>query len=237
MFWNPWTIGAAIGAGTSLLKGSDPLKGAAIGGIMGGVGSQFAGADAVSGVGSSTGGVSGVGTVPTGSSIGAGSTSPLSAGGILNGAGTNALAGGNVAQGMAMNGSALAGSSTLPTSFLPPTMPEVGMFNSFNPLTNAPTGFGVTQAATNSAMPLISSGASSGGLELNPAASGFSRFIDGLPDYVTPDNVIGAANILSQSQPQQPRMPTSSASVSRGSQRQGNIDYGMAQPIRRRGIL
>ena len=162
-------------------------------------------------------------------------------GGALKGAALGGAGGliGNALQGSeaAIEGAkAIEGASQV-GSFLPPTMAEVGAGNAFDFATNAPTGFGVTQAATNSAMPLISSGASSGGLELNPAASGFSRFIDGLPDYVTPDNVIGAANILSQSQPQQPRMPTSSASVSRGSQRQGNIDYGMAQPIRRRGIL
>jgi len=68
-------------------------------------------------------------------------------------------------------------------------------------------------------------------------SNAFQNFSSNLPDYVTPDNVVGAANILSQSQPQQMPMPTSSASVSRGSQRQGNIDYGMAQPIKRRGIL
>ena len=125
-----------------------------------------------------------------------------------------------------------------PTSFMPPTMAEDGAFKAFNMATNAPTGFAVTDAAKRAAMPLISNGgAAYGGITLDPAASGFSRFLDGLPDYVTPENVLGAANILSQSQPQQMPMPTSSASVSRGTPRQGAIDYGMAQPIKRRGLL
>jgi hypothetical protein len=34
-------IGAGVGAGTSMLTGNDPLKGAALGGAMGGVGSQL----------------------------------------------------------------------------------------------------------------------------------------------------------------------------------------------------
>jgi hypothetical protein len=227
MFWNPWTIGAAIGAGTSLLRGSDPFKGAAIGGIMGGVGSQFANADAVSGVGSSTGGVSGVGTVPTGSSIGAGSTSPLSAGGILNGAGTNALAGGNVAQGMAMNGSALAGSSAIPSSAIIP-----GSIESSGMVAGASGNLVNPEYFVGAGTPFQTFTGGEGVL-----SNAFQNFSSNLPDYVTPDNVVGAANILSQSQPQQMPMPTSSASVSRGSPSQGNIDYGMAQPIRRRGIL
>jgi hypothetical protein len=124
-----------------------------------------------------------------------------------------------------------------PTSFMPPTMAEDGAFKAFNMATNAPTGFAVTEAARQAANPLIAGGASAGGLSIDPAASGFSRFLDGLPDYVTPENVLGAADILSQSQPRQMPMPTSSASVSRGTPRQGAIDYGMAQPIRRRGLL
>jgi hypothetical protein len=186
----PFLTGAATGGVLGFATGKDPLKSALMGGVMGGIGSKIAGAEAVSGVGSSTGGVSGVGTVPVNSG-----------------------------------------------SFMPPTMPETGMFNAFNTATNAPTGFAVTEAATQAANPLIAGGASAGGLSIDPAASGFSRFLDGLPDYVTPENVLGAANILSQSQPQQMPMPTSSASVSRGKPRQGAIDYGMAQPIRRRGLL
>jgi hypothetical protein len=131
------------------------------------------------------------------------------------------------------------------------------MFNSFNTATNAPMGnpaasivgstgemapnMGLVQTMTQGVQdfsPLMTrGGASAGGLSVDPAASGFSRFLDGLPDYVTPQNVLGAANILAQSQPQQMPMPTSSASVSRGTPPQGAIDYGMAQPIRRRGLL
>jgi hypothetical protein len=206
----PFLTGAATGGVLGLATGKDPLKSALMGGVMGGIGSKIAGAEAVSGVGSSTGGVSGVGTVPVNSG-----------------------------------------------SFMTPTMPETGMFNSFNTATNAPMGnpaasivgstgemapnMGLVQTMTQGVQdfsPLMTrGGASAGGLSVDPAASGFSRFLDGLPDYVTPQNVLGAANILAQSQPQQMPMPTSSARVSRGTPRQGAIDYGMAQPIKRRGLL
>jgi hypothetical protein len=210
-FLIPFAKSLAINAGKNILSGDDPLKNASnaliSGGILGGISGDFAGADAVSGVGSPTGGVAGVGTVPP--------------------------------------------------SYTPPTLPQEGMFSKFNLATNAPMGnpaasiIGSTgEMAPNMGMvnpmtqgvqdysPLMTrEGASAGGLSVDPAASGFSRFLDGLPDYVTPENVLGAANILSQSQPQQMPMPTSSASVSRGTPRQGAIDYGMAQPIRRRGLL
>ena len=212
-FLLPFAKSLAINAGKNILSGDDPLKNASnaliSGGINAGIGG-FGGAEATSGVGTPTGGVSGVGTVPVNSG-----------------------------------------------SFMPPTMPETGMFNTFNTATNAPMGnpaasivgstgemapnMGLVQAMTQGVQdfsPLMTrGGASAGGLSIDPAASGFSRFLDGLPDYVTPENVLGAANILSQSQPQQMPMPTSSASVSRGTPRQGAIDYGMAQPIRRRGLL
>lgn len=209
-FLIPFAKSLAINAGKNILSGDDPLKNASNALISGGINagmSGFGGAEAVSGVGSPTGGVAGVGTVPP--------------------------------------------------SYTPPTLPQEGMFSKFNLATNAPMGnpaasiigstgemapnMGLVQAMAQGSQdfsPLMTrGGASAGGLSVDPAASGFSRFLDGLPDYVTPENVLGAANILSQSQPQQMPMPTSSASVSRGTPRQGAIDYGMAQPIKRRGLL
>lgn len=100
-------IGAAVGGGTSLATGNDPLKGALMGGITGGV----------------TGGISGLG----GSAGAAGSTSPLSSGSILNGAGTNVLAGGDPAKGLMMNASALASSPAGIPSLLTPSVPNAAM--------------------------------------------------------------------------------------------------------------
>jgi hypothetical protein len=86
-FWNPWTIGALLGAGKSLLTGEDLIKGAAVGGVAGGIGSQFAGSDAVSGVGSAPSGVSGVGAAPgVGSSVVPGS---IESSGMVTGASGN----------------------------------------------------------------------------------------------------------------------------------------------------
>jgi len=79
-------IGAALGGGTSALRGKNPIEGALIGGLTGGV----------------TGGISG-------GAMG-GSSSPFSLGSILNGIGTNAAAGGDPVKGLAMNAAALAGS-------------------------------------------------------------------------------------------------------------------------------
>ena len=44
-------IGAGLGAGTSMLSGQDPLKGAALGGAMGGATAGFGGAGVASGAG------------------------------------------------------------------------------------------------------------------------------------------------------------------------------------------
>jgi hypothetical protein len=79
-------LGAALGGGTSALRGKNPIEGALMGGLTGGV----------------TGGISG-------GAMG-GSSSPFSLGSILNGIGTNAAAGGDPVKGLAMNAAALAGS-------------------------------------------------------------------------------------------------------------------------------
>ena len=79
-------IGAALGGGTSALRGKNPIEGALMGGLTGGV----------------TGGISG-------GAMG-GSSSPFSLGSILNGIGTNAAAGGDPVKGLAINAAALAGS-------------------------------------------------------------------------------------------------------------------------------
>lgn len=80
--------GALLGAGSSLLMKKDPITGAVLGGVTGGL---FGGG-------------------PSPAPAAAGSTSPLSTGSLLNGAGTNLLAGGDPLRGLTMNASALAGS-------------------------------------------------------------------------------------------------------------------------------
>ena len=81
MLWAPILWGAGLGAASSLLQKKDPITGALIGGVTGGVLGNVGGATEVSGVGGSTGGVSGVGTVPTG----AGASGGVSSSGIVPG--------------------------------------------------------------------------------------------------------------------------------------------------------
>ncbi len=67
-------------------------------------------------------------------------------------------------------------------------------------------------------------------------ANATSGLLSNLPDYVTPQNVIGAANLLANQQaPQQTPAPSPSSSVRPGSVQGLNVNYGMAQPIKRRG--
>jgi len=67
-------IGAGIGAGTSMLSGNDPLKGAAIGGAMGGASAGFGGAGVESAVSTTNPALVSAGsTVPT-STVAAGAT-------------------------------------------------------------------------------------------------------------------------------------------------------------------
>lgn len=77
----PMLIGAALGGGMSAARGGNPITGALLGGIGGGVtGAAFP---------SLQGGI----------------------GNFINGIGTNAMAGGNVAKGLGMNAAMLAGSN------------------------------------------------------------------------------------------------------------------------------
>jgi hypothetical protein len=65
-------------------------------------------------------------------------------------------------------------------------------------------------------------------------ANATGNLLSGIPDYVTPQNVLGAANIISNIQPQQ-IPPAASGQVRPGSVQGLNVNYGMAQPIKRRG--
>lgn len=60
-----------------------------------------------------------------------------------------------------------------------------------------------------------------------------------LPDYVTPQNLLGAANVLSNITPRQQQQisPSPTGGVRQGGSVQ-TVNYGMAQPIpRRKGIM
>lgn len=86
-------IGAAVGGGTAALTGQNMLEGIVKGGLLGGVGgAAFGGAGAGAGGG------------------GAAAAGPISQGAAANGIVTNALVGGDVAKGLALNRSLLAGS-------------------------------------------------------------------------------------------------------------------------------
>jgi len=181
-FLIPFAKALAVNTGKNVLTGQDPLKNAGnaliSGGIMGGIGGEFAGADAVSGVGSPTGGVAGAGAVPTSAIV------------------PNSIE----SSGMVFNPST--GTYLNPENFIGASTPFATYTGGEGLLSNA-----------------------------------MGNITSTLPDYVTPQNLVGAANILSQSQPQQMPMQAPRANVSRGNMPQGNIDYGMARPIKRRGLL
>ena len=63
-----------------------------------------------------------------------------------------------------------------------------------------------------------------------------SGIMDTLPDYVTPKNAIGLANVLAQQQPVTPQTIQASGGQSKPGSVQGlTVNYGMANPIKRRG--
>lgn len=70
-------------------------------------------------------------------------------------------------------------------------------------------------------------------------ANATGNLLNTLPDYVTPQNLLGAANVLSNITPRQQTQITPSPT---GGMRQGgavqSVNFGMAQPIpRRRGMM
>lgn len=179
----PMMIGAAVGGGTKLLQGKglgSILKGAALGGAMGGATGGLM--NAAGGIGGAAGGV----------------TSSQGAQGLLGAtgaAGTGAsLAVPTIAEG------AVAANTMIPYSA------EIGMANSFNPITGAP----IATEASSFAPAMFSNAPMEGGLSaLNsgvPAAGTFDTMFGGVKDfankYGTIDNLTGAAQIASMYQPQ-----------------------------------
>lgn len=124
-------------------------------------------------------------------------------------------------------------------------LPSSAMVSAGAPLASAmPTGAGMGlqfNPATGSYMNpdyyanILGNQTYTGGQGLLSNATG--NLLDTLPDYVTPKNVIGAANVLaSMERPQM--IPAPSAPTRAGNVQGLNVNYGMAQPIpRRRGIM
>jgi hypothetical protein len=174
----PMMIGAAVGGGTKLLQGKGIggiLKGAALGGAMGGATGGLMGA--AGGVGGAAGG--------TASSQGAGGLL-----GATGAAGTGASLAPSIAEG------AVAANTMIPYSA------EIGMANSFNPITGAP----IATEASSFAPAMFSNAPMEGGMAaLNSgvaAPATFDTMFGNIKDYATLDNLRGAQMVASQFQPQ-----------------------------------
>jgi hypothetical protein len=210
----PMMIGAAVGGGTKLLQGKglgSILKGAALGGAMGGATGGLM--NAAGGIGGAAGGV----------------TSSQGAQGLLGAtgaAGTGAsLAVPTIAEG------AVAANTMIPYSA------EIGMANSFNPITGAP----IATEASSFAPAMFSNAPSAGGLTaLNsgiPAAGTFDTMFGNIKDLATIDNLKGAAQVASMYQPT-PLQSAPSGSIKVGQAPTGDIydelrKYGYTLPKRR----
>jgi hypothetical protein len=147
-------------------------------------------------------------------------------GGLLGGAG-GAL--GNYMQG----GSFLQNAAAKPiaNAVVPGSLESMGMKTigetAYNPEYFAGLGFGTPIYTGNEGL-LSQIGTGAGSIWDTAKAN--------IPDYVTPQNMIGAANLLANMQaPQQTPTPSPSSSMRPGSVQGLNVNYGMAQPIKRRG--
>jgi hypothetical protein len=164
-----------INAGINAIRRKPLFENAATAGVTGGVLGGFSG----------------------GGGLFSSSPSPLSAGGISNGAVTNALAGGDVAKGLAINGSALAGSIAIPSatagsSYIPGSIESV-----MGPATASGTYLDKDYFANILGSPVYTGNE---GL-LSQIGTGASSIFDTakaeLGDSITPQNLIGVSNILS----------------------------------------
>jgi hypothetical protein len=193
----PMMIGAAVGGGTKLLQGKgigSILKGAALGGAMGGA----------------TGGIGGL--MSEGAVAGAEGVASQGAGGLLGATGA-AGTGASLAPSIATDG--IVGSSLGETvggaNFMMPTQQlsgEIGMANAFDPLTGE-----VIKTAPNvdsmysSMMNDMPSGGGMFARNSGMAADGtlatrFGDLKDIIGKYGTIDNLQGAAQVASMYQPQ-----------------------------------
>jgi hypothetical protein len=200
-------VGAAIGGGGSLLSGKSlgkSLKNAAIGGTLGyGGGTLMGGAGGLSGAAGSTG---------TGLSQGAGGLL-----GATGSAGTGAsLAVPTLAEG------SLAANTMIPYSA------EIGMANSFNPITGAP----IATEASSFAPAMFANAPSAGGLTaLNSgvaAPATFATMFGNMKDLATIDNLKGAAQVANMYQPT-PLQAAPSGSIKVGQAPTGDIYDALRQ--------
>lgn len=162
------------------------------------------------------------------------------AGGGLGGLASNAIQGAGIA-GAAGGAGGVGGSlgaGAIPTSASAfnqsmglSALPGMGTIESAGLVFNPTTGTYLNPAYYAGASTPFATYTGGQGL-LSNATSGL---LNKLPDYVTPQNVIGAANILSNTQSQQ-QMPTAPSGGVRQGQTSGlNVNMGNAQLIRRRG--
>ena len=188
-------VGAAIGGGGSLLSGKSlgtSLKNAALGGTLGYGGGALLGS---AGAGAAT-------TAGTTASTGAGLSQ--GAGGLLGA--TGSAAGGTASLAPTVVG----GSGALTANTMIPYSAEIGMANSFNPITGVP----LTTEASSFAPAMFANAPNAGGLTaLNSgvaAPATFDTMFAGVKDfadkYGTLDNLKGAAQVASMYQPQPMQM-------------------------------
>lgn len=186
-------VGAAIGGGGSLLSGKSlgtSLKNAALGGTLGYGGGTLLGAG-------------GAGAAGSGAASGAGGLSQ-GAGGLLGA--TGSAAGGTASLAPTVVG----GSGALTANTMIPYSAEIGMANSFNPITGVP----LTTEASSFAPAMFANAPNAGGLTaLNSgvaAPATFDTMFAGVKDfadkYGTLDNLKGAAQVASMYQPQPMQM-------------------------------
>jgi hypothetical protein len=214
--FDPFTL-ALIGAGVGAITNKkDPIKGAAMGGLLG-----------------YGGGVAG-GALKGG------------AGNLVNGVGTNALAGGNIAQGAAMNASALAGSGLasgggsavagtgIPMSAMSGGVGQAGI--------TLPTVSASAPTSLSIAPEVVSQGAGITDLaqyanmspdQLSIAKATDPSLLDKLKPYANIQNLQGAQSVASQFQSKAPSFGASGGGgMQRGQAPQGNEIQSLIQSVK-----
>ena len=213
-------IGAGTGALGGLLTGKDPLKGALMGGVTGGL----------------------LNAIPTAAfgagGIGAGAASATSAGATGLVGASNPILGAGLSGGIGAVSTPLM--STIPTegvnAFLEPTMQTSGIVGSTGELG---ANMGLINPMTNASNEVLASRIPNMGVDaFTQQPSMFESFYDKVKPYVDVRD-LGSTALKSQLQSQQRQVPTSqSGQVSRGQAPQANdvmaLLQAMKMPERRR---
>jgi len=219
----------AIGGGVGLLTGGlrGGLTGAALGGLGGAAGNAFKGANFLQGASAVPTSSSVAGTIQaapeflkaTVPEIGMANTFNTAQGGLLGATGTPAAYLGSTGE-IGANMGLVNAMNAAPVAAFGSTSPSM--------LQGAVTG-GLTNLSGTGELERMAAEAAA-----NPG--GWEAFKKSLPDYVTPQNVLGATSILASMQQPQRQMPSMSGGGVRQGQTQGlNVRMGGAQLIRRRG--